>query len=110
MSTRAIITIFDKKDGFNIYIHWDGWVASVTRSIEIAFKYTWELPRFEAGDFATALIKVLKQRAWWVYLVTAVQNMSEIDYFYQISEDEWNVKVKITDIKHKKQFVHIHRA
>lgn len=110
MSTRAIITVFDKEDGFNIYLHADTLPERVMPSIEKAMEYAWEFPRFEAWDFATALIKVLKQRAWWVYLVTSVQNMSEIDYFYQISEDEWDVKVKITNIKHKKQFVHIHRA
>ena len=107
MSTRAIINIFDKKDGFNIYIHGDGWVAIVTRGIELAFKYSWELPRFEAGDFATALIKVLKKRGWGIYLITSTEQIADVDYFYQIFEDEWNVKVKVTDTVSKKQFVHI---
>jgi len=32
-------------------------------SIEKATEFAWEFPRFQAGDFATALIKVLKIKA-----------------------------------------------
>jgi hypothetical protein len=31
--------------------------------IEKATEFAWEFPRFQAGDFATALIKVLKIKA-----------------------------------------------
>lgn len=96
MSTRAIITVFDKLDGFNIYVHWNGWPERVLPSIEIALKYAWKFPRFEAWDFATALIKVLKERAWWVYLINSTEKLSEADYFYQISKKNWDLRIKTT--------------
>lgn len=96
MSTRAIIHVYDKLDGFNIYIHWDdGLPERVIPSIEIASKYAWSPPRFEASDFIVALIRVLKKRAWWVYLINSTEKLSEADYYYQISaNEEWEIRVK----------------
>lgn len=68
MSTRAIIHIFDKQDGFYIYLHWDSAPTRVSQAVDKAKKFSWEVSRFEACEFATALIKVLKDKAWWVYL------------------------------------------
>ncbi len=97
MSTRAIISIFDKLDGFNIYIHWGGWPELIIASIEKATEFAWKLPRFQAGEFATALIRVLKIRAWWVYLISATEKIFEVDYLYQIYEENWDLKIKTTD-------------
>lgn len=94
MSTRAIINVSDKLDGFHIYVNWDGWPEKVIPSIEIATKYAWKFPRFEAGDFATALIKVLKKRAWGVYLINSTEKLSKVDYFYQVYAEDWDLKIK----------------
>ena len=96
MSTRAIITVFDEIDGFNIYIHGDAMPERVIPSIEKSTKYAWKFPRFQAGDFATALIKVLKKRAWWVYLINHTEKMSDADYYYQVSKENWDLKIKTT--------------
>ena len=63
MSTRAIIHIYDEIDGFNIYLHQDGQPEKIRPAIEKAKAFAFKLPRFEAGEFSTALIKVLKVRA-----------------------------------------------
>jgi len=48
MSTRAIITVFDKQDSFNIYLHGNAIPEIVMPSIEKATEYAWKFPRFEA--------------------------------------------------------------
>jgi len=96
MSTRAIITVFDKQDSFNIYLHGNAIPEIVMPSIEKATEYAWKFPRFEAWDFATALIKVLKKRAWGVYLINLKEKMTEADYYYQVSKESWDLKIKTT--------------
>jgi len=104
MSTRAIISVFDEIDGFNIYLHWDAIPELVLPSIEKATEYAWKLPRFQAWDFATALIKVLKKRAWWVYLISSTEKIFEADYFYKVSKKNGDLKIEVTDLNPKKQF------
>ena len=99
MSTRAIIHIYDELDGFNIYVHSDGWPDNIIPNIKQATKYSWELPRFEASEFATALIKVLKQQPWWVYLMNSTERISDVNYYYEILKEEWNLEIKVTHLK-----------
>ena len=60
MSTRATITVFDDNDYFHLYKHYDGYPEAIKPLIENAKKLAWDLPRFEAGEFMTSLIKSMK--------------------------------------------------
>lgn len=58
MSTRAIYTVIGEKSEkpVNIYIHSDGYPTGAADHIRNAFEYAWPLPRFEADEFAAALV------------------------------------------------------
>jgi len=60
MSTRTTITVFDDSNYFHIYKHWDGYPEAIKPLIQEAKKLAWDLPRFEAGEFAASLIQSLK--------------------------------------------------
>lgn len=70
MSTRATITVRDRKDGnraFSIYRHCDGYPDSehgVLEGLKLALSYAWALPRFEEDDFAAAIVAAWKKPAY----------------------------------------------
>jgi hypothetical protein len=83
MSTRALYTIIDadtkaeparltrygeapavkasKGQAWNVYIHGDGYPTGAARYVTNALEYAWELPRFEADEFAAALCAAAKE-------------------------------------------------
>ena len=95
MSTGATVTVYDEHDSFHLYIYCDGWPEMVIPEIESATKFSWEFPRFEAWDFATALIKVMKIWAWKIYLINDVESISGRCYHYEVSKKDWDLKIKI---------------
>lgn len=101
MSTRAIIHIYDELDGFNIYVQRDGFPQKVKALVEEAKAFAWSLPRFEAWDFATALIKVLKQEPWNIYLINTTESLGTVDYYYQLTSKAWNLYLEISNMRSK---------
>ena len=83
MSTRALYTIIDadtkaapavksnygtfraikasKGDAWNVYIHMDGNPTGAADYVTAALGYAWNLPRFEADEFAAALCAAAKE-------------------------------------------------
>lgn len=64
MSTRCNIIVEDGRSRIQIYRHSDGYPNSqhgVLATLEEVFEYAWTLPRFEADDFAAAIIAAWKQ-------------------------------------------------
>lgn len=64
MSTRCVVTVIDGMNTFHIYRHNDGYPdteSGVLATIPLAFEFAWSLPRFEASDFAAALIRAWKK-------------------------------------------------
>lgn len=71
MSTRATITVADERGSFDIYQHHGGYPDGqhgLVRQIAMARRMAWDLPRFEASDFAAAVIAALKDRGGSTYL------------------------------------------
>jgi len=61
MGTRAVYTFFDGPDGpsygpYHVYKHFDGYPAGAVSALENALPYAWELPRYEADEFAAAFV------------------------------------------------------
>lgn len=56
MSTRAVFTVTDENNTFHIYKHYDGYPSEVPSNIAKALKFAWQLPRFEADEFAAAFV------------------------------------------------------
>ena len=94
MSTRATLTVDDGKEKFHLYIHYDGYPAMVIPKIESALKFSWEFPRFEAWEFITALIRVMKKCWWEIYLINWADEILDKYYHYEVTEEKWDLKIK----------------
>ena len=63
MSTRCNLIVEDSYDRIQLYRHWDGYpgrAGGVLATLEQAIPYAWPLPRFEASDFAAAIVRAWK--------------------------------------------------
>ena len=69
MGTRASITFEDAHNSFTIYQHWDGDLETIARNVERSKMFAWELPRFEASDFAAAYVAANKERGGNIYII-----------------------------------------
>jgi hypothetical protein len=101
MSTRATITVADKHDSFDIYQHHDGYPDGphgLVRHIAMARRLAWDLPRFEAADFAAAIIAVLKDRGGSTYLTKSADAHGDRDYHYRIEplREDFYTRVMLT--------------
>ncbi len=57
MGTRATYTVKDGlSEQYHVFIHWDGYPKGAIDYINSALPFAWELPRFEADEFAAALV------------------------------------------------------
>ena len=65
MSTRAMYTFTDDRESFHVYKHHDGYPLSDGYGglafIQNAIPYAWNLPRFEAAEFAAAFVAANKR-------------------------------------------------
>lgn len=87
MSTRATITVADEQASFDIYQHHDGYPEGphgLVRHIAMARRLAWTPPRFEAADFAAAVIAVLKDRSGSTYLTEDAAAHTDRAYHYRI--------------------------
>ena len=101
MSTRATITVADDHDSFDLYQHHDGYPDGphgMVRHIALAQRLAWDLPRFEAADFAAAVVAVLKDRGGSTYLAADAEAHCDRAYHYQIEplRDGVSTQVKLT--------------
>ena len=88
MATRATITVADDHDSFDIYQHYDGYPDGpdgLVRRLAKAPRMAWKLPRFEAMDFAAAVISVLKEGGGTTYLTKDVNLHSDRAFHYKIT-------------------------
>ena len=80
MATRATITVADENDSFDIYQHYDGYPNGeygLVRRLANAPRMAWKLPRFEAMDFAAAVVAVLKEGGGATYLTKNAEQHSD---------------------------------
>ena len=65
MSTRCNVIIQDDRSRIQLYRHSDGYPdtwSGVLATLEEAIPYAWPNPRFEAADFAAALVRAWKSK------------------------------------------------
>ena len=87
MSTRATITVADEENSFDIYQHHDGYADGphgLVRHIAMVQRLAWDLPRFEAADFAAAIIAVLKDRGGSTFLAKDANAQSDRSFHYSV--------------------------
>jgi hypothetical protein len=61
MATRSNIIVEDAYSRIQIYRHWDGYPEAVIPQLIQALPFAWPLPRFEADDFAAAIVRAWKE-------------------------------------------------
>ena len=110
MGTRAIYKFEDSNDECFVYKHYDNYPQGAVHFIEAAKEFAWELPRFEADEFASAFVAANKNKAGGeVRLVSHhLKGEDEIleshhwcDYYYVISFDG-ELQVEIQESRYQK--------
>ena len=100
MGTRAVYTFIDESDKFSVFKHYDGYPEGAHGFIKEAKKFAWDLPRFDASEFAAAFIKANKNEAGGdVYLTQGPQRHGDLSYRYEISRDNNQLIVKTYEAK-----------
>ena len=96
MGTRTVLTFKDRHDSYSVYQHYDGYPTTVLPSLKDAKEYAWDLPRFEASDFAAAFIAANKQKGGGnIYFTDSYKSHSDLEYRYEIEGTDKNLFVKI---------------
>src|SRR4051812_48932828 len=93
MATRSNIIVEDGFDRIQIYRHWDGYPEAVIPDLTQALPYAWQLPRFEADDFAAAIVRAWKTENGGNICIDGNPNGFElihgdVEYVYVISFDK----------------------
>ena len=108
MGTRAIYFFEDEnnKSYYGVYKHYDGYPQGAALHIEAAKKYAWQLPRWEADEFAAAFVAANKNyKGGEVRLLpnfehTSIPMMMEenkwCDFYYIISWDDYDMEMFVT--------------
>jgi hypothetical protein len=108
MSTRAacVVTVVEGNEHFSVYRHCDGYPEGdhgVMATLAKALPYAWPLPRFEARDFAAAIIAAWKQPGGGnVYCTTKAEHHGDLAYIYTVSLKDRDLWVSITTPKYKR--------
>ena len=106
MSTRGVYTFVDAHDKFHVYKHWDNYPDHPQGNEDIgayawirqAKELAWELPRFEASEFATAFIARHKHEGGGVYLSKGARYHGDLSYHYTIRQKGDKLEVKCKDM------------
>ena len=105
MSTRAVYTFVDAHDKFHVYKHWDNYPEREDNTEVGAYAFirqakglAWEMPRFEASEFATAFIAKHKQEGGGVYLSKGARYHGDLSYHYTIRQKGDKLEVKCKDM------------
>lgn len=96
MATRAVYTFRDQFNTYHVYKHWDGYPEAALEFIAKAQGYAWDLPRYEAGDFAAAFIAANKKPGGGdVYFTSHWESHVDLDYRYVVQLVENRLQVLI---------------
>jgi len=68
MSTRALYSFVDEHGSYHVYKHHDGYPSGALKAIAKALSVAWQLPRFEADEFAASFVAANKDQGGGVCL------------------------------------------
>lgn len=109
MSTRCTITFVDSQDGtrYHIYQHMDGYpegehgVVAAIKGAMTSGK-AWEMPRFEADEFAAAYIATHKTAGGNIRLCNSPERIGDLSYKYVVKQVPGGLSVEWTDGRKKR--------
>lgn len=89
MSTRAVYGFKDDRNTFWVYVHHDGYPTGAAEKFDevLQSKKVWELPRFEADEFAAGFVAANKTSSGSVRLTTGPEAHGDTEYAYLIEQD-----------------------
>jgi hypothetical protein len=101
MSTRACYGFSDSSGTFWVYGHYDGYPEGAAQYIRNVFTSgtSWQLPRFEPGEFTAAFIAANKQSGGNLYLSHGPECHHDIEWVYLISQPAERDALQITVTK-----------
>lgn len=104
MGTRAVYTFKSHGESFAVYKHWDNTPENAAAFIAAATESAWELPRFEADEFAAAFIAANKDKGGDVRLIKSARRCGDAAYFYEVTAKDNGIQVKVRDDERKLLF------
>ena len=86
MSTRSVFSFHEAgiKRKFHVYKHTDGYPAGAVRAFLNALPFAFDLPRFEADEFAAAFIAGNKKDSGGVRYSNGPQHHPDLEYHYEL--------------------------
>ena len=109
MSTRAIYTFYDSDNEVHVYKHHDGYPyckfdggeAGGLVWINDAKGFAWDLPRFEADEFAASFVKAHKSVGGGVRLIgdqKPWEYASDCEYWYKVTCIDGDLHVTVLSV------------
>ena len=98
MGTRAIVAFKDETGEYPVFKHWDGRPDVILPMIEDAKGLAWDLPRWEASDYAAAFVATHKRGGGDIRLEPCVANWREhadFSYLYEVTFVNEKMRVRI---------------
>jgi len=96
MSTRAMFCFKDTEKTIFIYNHHDGYPSGAAQAISDAILFAWELPRFEADEFAAAFVAANKPRGGGIRIASSPDGYG-VEYLYTVSMVDGKLNVKVNE-------------
>ena len=88
MGTRCLIQVHDDHNKISIYRHWDGYPDAVLPDLQKALALAWPLPRFEANEFAAAIVAAFKSGPGNIRIQSDHDIGWDIEWIYKISKNK----------------------
>lgn len=99
MGTRCTVRVHDQHDDFCIFRHWDGYPedgGGVIADIQKALQYAWPLPRFEADEFITGLVRAWKDEPGNIRFATGHDQYGDTEWWYDITTKAGKLHITVT--------------
>lgn len=104
MGTRAVYTFKSHGEAFHVYKHWDNTPMNASAFIAAAIWKAWDLPRFEADEFAAGFIAANKDKGGDIRLIKSPRSCGDAAYFYEVTHEAGRLCVLCRDWERRKIF------
>lgn len=100
MGTRATYTFKGDGESHTVYVHWDGYPTGAAEYLGATLKSdnVWELPRYEADEFAAGFVATVKTGGGNVRLAKSPRKFGDIQYAYTVTQKDGELWIKAQSI------------
>jgi hypothetical protein len=88
MSTRAVYKFTSEGESYSVYKHHDGYPEGAAQWLQDTLDsgLAWELPRFEADEFAAAFIAANKKQPGGIRLINGHDIPEDVEFIYLVGQ------------------------